>query len=169
MKMWTSLYTQNKFVRKVTDSWALWEDCLFIVTANSNKLFSERLSSATFNTAQPSGITVVLQILAVWEHSGEGSKVCLFQPCRLIWVPPKARLPSLEVGRQMNIAIHTFTILSDLAPTYFLELIEKTMSHPKFKIFWKYPESFSHEEGATWNKFLFWPPKSGTLCQRHWE
>ena len=37
----------------------------------------------------------------------------------------KARLPSLEVGRQMNIAIQTFKILNDLAPTYLLELIEK--------------------------------------------
>ena len=37
----------------------------------------------------------------------------------------KARLPSLEVGRQMNIAIQTFEILNDLAPTYLLELIEK--------------------------------------------
>ena len=37
----------------------------------------------------------------------------------------KARLPSLEVGRQMNIAIQTFKILNDLSPTYLLELIEK--------------------------------------------
>ena len=37
----------------------------------------------------------------------------------------KARLPSLEVGRQMNIAIPIFQILNDLAPTYLLELIEK--------------------------------------------
>ena len=37
----------------------------------------------------------------------------------------KARLPSLEVGRQMNITIQTFKILNDLAPTYLLELIEK--------------------------------------------
>ena len=35
----------------------------------------------------------------------------------------KARLPSLEVGRQMNIAIQSFKILNDLPPTYLLELI----------------------------------------------
>ena len=40
----------------------------------------------------------------------------------------KARLPSLEVGRQMNIAIQTLKILSDLAPTYLLE-----MSHTQYK------------------------------------
>ena len=37
----------------------------------------------------------------------------------------KARLPSLEVGRQMNIAIQTVQILNDLSPIYLLELIEK--------------------------------------------
>ena len=37
----------------------------------------------------------------------------------------KARLPSLEVGTQMNVAIQTFKILNDLAPIYLLELIEK--------------------------------------------
>ena len=37
----------------------------------------------------------------------------------------QARLPSLEVGRQMNIAIQTFKILNDLSLTYLLELIEK--------------------------------------------
>ena len=37
----------------------------------------------------------------------------------------KARLPFLEVGRQMTIEIRTFNILNDLSPTYLLELIEK--------------------------------------------
>ena len=37
----------------------------------------------------------------------------------------KARLSSLEVGRQMNIAIQTFKIPNDSAPIYLLELIEK--------------------------------------------
>ena len=37
----------------------------------------------------------------------------------------KAPLPSLEVRRQMNIAIQTFKIRNDLSPTYLLELIEK--------------------------------------------
>ena len=35
----------------------------------------------------------------------------------------KARLPSLEAGRQINIAFQTFKMLNDLAPTYFFELI----------------------------------------------
>ena len=37
----------------------------------------------------------------------------------------KARLPSVEVGKQMNIEIKIFKINNDLAPTYLLELIEK--------------------------------------------
>ena len=37
----------------------------------------------------------------------------------------KARLPSLEVGRQMNITMQTFKIHNELSPTYLLELIEK--------------------------------------------
>ena len=35
-------------------------------------LFSERSSSSTFNSAQPSGITVVLQMLDVWERFRRG-------------------------------------------------------------------------------------------------
>ena len=37
----------------------------------------------------------------------------------------KTCLPSLEVGRQMSIAIQTFKILNDLVPTYLIELIKK--------------------------------------------
>ena len=37
----------------------------------------------------------------------------------------KACLQSLEVGKQVNIAIQTFKIPYDFAPTYLLELIEK--------------------------------------------
>ena len=60
------------------------------------------------------------------KDSGEGSKVCLFQPyASYESLLNKARLLSLKVGRQMNIAIQTFKILYDLAPTYLLELIEK--------------------------------------------
>ena len=35
-------------------------------------LFSERSSSTTFNTAQPSGTTVVLQMLDVWKRFRRG-------------------------------------------------------------------------------------------------
>ena len=42
------------------------------LTARLNWLFSERSSSATFNTAQPSGIAVVLQMLDVWKRFRRG-------------------------------------------------------------------------------------------------
>ena len=45
---------------------------LFALTARPNWLFLERSSSATFNTAQPSGITVVLQMHAVWKRFRRG-------------------------------------------------------------------------------------------------
>ena len=54
----------------------------------------------------------------------------------------KARLPSLEVGRQMNIAIQTFKILNDLAPPYLLELIEKRIeNNQKPQNFQRWPAS----------------------------
>ena len=53
----------------------------------------------------------------------------------------------------MNIAIQTFKMPNDLAPTYLLELIEKQCRIAILEIL-KNPENFSHEDGATWNKFL---------------
>ena len=71
------------------------------------------------------------------------------------WFPPeKARLPPLEVGREMNIVIQNFKMLNDLAPMYLRKLIETRCRKRQFKTFRKYPENSSHEEGATWNKFL---------------
>ena len=52
--------------------------------------------------------------------------MCFFQPyVSYESLLNRARLPSLEVGRLMNIAIQTFKILNELALTYLLELIEK--------------------------------------------
>ena len=50
----------------------------------------------------------------------------------------------------MNIAIQTFKILNDLSPTYLLELIKKRCRTRNLRN----SENSSHEEGATWNKFL---------------
>ena len=58
---------------------------------------------------------------------GEDSKVCLIQPYGL----NKARLPSLEVERKMNIAIQQFTLRNS----------DNILKIPK-------------EEGATWNKLI---------------
>ena len=74
----------------------------------------------------------------------------------------KARLPSLEVGRQMNIAIQTFKTLNDLSPTYLLELIEKRCRTRNLGN----SENSSHEDMEQ-IPFAFWPQQSGTLCQRH--
>ena len=46
--------------------------CLSILTTRLDWLFSERSFSATFITAQPSGITVVLQMLDVWKRFRRG-------------------------------------------------------------------------------------------------
>ena len=61
----------------------------------------------------------------------------------------KSCMPSLEVGRQMYIAIQIFKILNDLASDL------KTLSHPQLRKFLKYPENTSHKEGATCPKNLF--------------
>ena len=125
MKIWVFRYTQKKFVKKLANSWALWGDCLFILTARLNWLFSERSSSVTFNTVQPSGITVLLQMLDAWKRFRALKCVYSNHTASYESLLNKARLPSLEVGRQMNIAIQTFKILNDLSPTYLLELIKK--------------------------------------------
>ena len=99
------------------------------------------------------------------KDSGEGSKVvCLFQPSLL----NKARLPSLEVGRQINIAIQNCKILNDLSPTYLLELIEKrcrTRNLRNSENILKIPLMKKVRHGT--NSFCFLAPISGALCQRH--
>ena len=45
---------------------------LFILTARLNWLFPERSSSATFYAAQPSGTTILLQMLNVWKRFRRG-------------------------------------------------------------------------------------------------
>ena len=127
MKIWIFRYTQKKFVRKLADSWALWEDCRLALTSRPNWLFSERSSSATFNTAQPSGIHCSAPNARCMEKIQERVLKCVYSNHTASYesLLNKARLPSQEVGRQMNIAIQTFKILNDLAPTYLLELIEK--------------------------------------------
>ena len=98
----------------------------------------------------------------VWHHSSapnahyiekiqEGALKCVFSNHTAAFLN-KARLPSFEVGIQMNIAFQTFKNLNHvncLAPTDW-----KALSHPQFKEFWRYPENSSHEKGATWNNFL---------------
>ena len=54
----------------------------------------------------------------------------------------------------MNIAIRTFKILNDLSPTYLLELIEKRCRTRNLRNSENILKISSHEEGATWNKFL---------------
>ena len=71
----------------------------------------------------------------------------------------KARLPSPEVGGQMNIAIQTFKILNDLAPTYLLELIEKRCRTRNLRN----SENILKNPLMEQIPFAFWPLKSGTL------
>ena len=156
MKMWVFRYTHKKFVRKLIDSWALWEDCLFNLDSKAKLALFRAFILSHFQYCS-----------AVWYHCYAPNAWCMekIQERALKCVYSnhtasyesllnKARLPSLEVGRQMNIAIQTFKIVNDLSPTYLLELIKKRCRTLYFKKFWKYSENSSHEEGATWNKFL---------------
>ena len=72
----------------------------------------------------------------------------------------KARLPSLEVGRPMNIAIQTFKMFNDLSLTYLLELIEKrcrTRNLRNSENILKIPVMKRVRHGT--NSFCFLPPK----------
>ena len=95
------------------------------------------------------------------KDSGEGSK-CVYSNHTASYesLLNKARLPSLEVGRQMNIAIQTFKILNDLSPTYLLELIEKrcrTRNLRNSENILKIPLMKRVRHGA--NSFCFLAPK----------
>ena len=126
-RIWPLWYTQKTFVRTLADSLALWENSLFYLDSKAKLALFRAFILSHFQYCS-----------VVWYHcskcllcgkdSREGSKVCLFQPYRPIIYESllnKTRLQSLEVGRQMNIAIQTFKIPNDLAPTYLLELTEK--------------------------------------------
>ena len=73
------------------------------------------------------GCGVVLPMLDEWRRFRRGALKCAYSNHTASYesLLNKAPLPSLEAGRQMSIAIQTFKILNDLAPTYLLELIEK--------------------------------------------
>ena len=133
------------------------------IKARLNWLFSERSSSATFNTAQPSGITVRSAPKArCMEKIQERALKCVYSNHTASYesLLNKARLPSLELWEKWT---SQFILLKLLMIYYWHTSWSwlKTLSHSRFKKFWKYPENSSHEEGA------FWLKNSGTLCQRH--
>ena len=93
-------------------------------------------SSASFNTAQPSGITVHSAPNArCMEKIQERALKCVHSNHTASYdsLLNKAHLQSLKVGRQMSIAIQTFKIIIDLAPTYLLERIEKCCRTRNFR------------------------------------
>ena len=96
-------------------------------TARLNWLFSERSSSATFNTAKPSGITVVLQMLNAWKRFSRGVW-SVFIPT----IPPhmspswiKLACHFWKLWDKWTSQFKTFKLLDDLLPTHLLEMIEK--------------------------------------------